>query len=376
MIPQCNPKAGYLAKKTKIDQAIAEMLDSGWYILGKQVSSFEQSFAEYIGVEHAVGVASGTDAIELILRASDIGAGSVVLTVSHTAVATVAAIERAGAQPMFVDVDPKTFTMSPAHLKKTIEAFQSSSTAKSFGKLRAILPVHIYGHPAELDELKEIAEQHDLLMIEDCAQSHGARYQSERTGSFGHASAFSFYPTKNLGALGDGGICVTSDSALAERMRALREYGWTQRYVSTMSGINSRLDEMQAAILRVCLQSLDEDNARRRAVADIYHDMLIGSDVVLPKVQSDVEHVYHQFVIQLNERDAMREKLKEQGVLTGIHYPVPVHQQPAYTRMPSGPGGLPITESLAPRILSLPMFPQMSDDDAQTVARTLLANLP
>jgi dTDP-4-amino-4,6-dideoxygalactose transaminase len=360
-IPQTDPQAGYLAQRTAIDAAIARVLDSGSYILGKEVEAFEAAFANFLGVAHAVGVASGTDAIEIALRACGIGVGDLVFTVSHTAVATVAAIERAGATPVLVDVEPGTYTMAPRELARALETPPS-------GRPAGVLPVHIYGQPTELSALADIARTCGLRLIEDCAQSHGAFYRGAAVGSFGDLGCFSFYPTKNLGALGDGGIVVTNDSALAAVLREIREYGWRERYVSASSGINSRLDPIQAAILGVKLPYLAASNGRRQAIADRYDAGLSGLPLALPARRPQATHVFHQYVIRLAARDPLREALRAAGIGSGVHYPVPVHRQPAYAdRLACGPSGLGITERAAPQILSLPIFPELSDDAVDRV---------
>jgi dTDP-4-amino-4,6-dideoxygalactose transaminase len=354
-IPQTDPRAGYLAQRDAIDAAIARVLDGGVYILGREVEVFETAFADFVGVAHAIGVASGTDAIEIALRACGIGSGDLVFSVSHTAVATIAAIERAGATPVLVDVEPGTYTMAPRELLRVVQSPPA-------GRPAAVLPVHIYGQPAELASLIEIARTFGLPMIEDCAQSHGALYRGRPAGSFGDIACFSFYPTKNLGALGDGGMVVTNDPILAVALREIREYGWRERYVSARGGINSRLDPIQAAILGVKLRSLEADNARRQEVADRYDTGLIGLPLALPARRPQATHVFHQYVIRLAERDALREALQAAGIASGIHYPVPVHQQPAYGgRLACGPSGLGVTERAASQILSLPIYPQIAD---------------
>jgi dTDP-4-amino-4,6-dideoxygalactose transaminase len=325
------------------------------------VEVFEAAFADFVGVAHAIGVASGTDAIEIALRACGIGSGDLVFSVSHTAVATIAAIERAGATPVLVDVEPGTYTMAPREL---LRALQSPLA----GRPAAVLPVHIYGQPAELSALTEIARIHGLRLVEDCAQSHGALYRGRAVGSFGDIACFSFYPTKNLGALGDGGMVVTNDPALAAALREIREYGWRERYVSARAGINSRLDPIQAAILGVKLRSLEADNARRQVVADRYDTGLTGLPLALPARRPQATHVFHQYVIRLAERDALRAALQAAGIGSGIHYPVPVHQQPAYSgRLACGPSGLGVTERAGPQILSLPIYPQISDEAVDRV---------
>jgi dTDP-4-amino-4,6-dideoxygalactose transaminase len=360
-IPQTDPRAGYLAQRIAIDAAIARVLDGGVYVLGREVEVFEAAFADFVGVAHAIGVASGTDAIEIALRACGIGSGDLVFSVSHTAVATIAAIERAGATPVLVDVEPGTYTMAPRELLRVLQSPPA-------GRPAAVLPVHIYGQPAELSALTEIARIHGLRLIEDCAQSHGALYRGRAAGSFGDIACFSFYPTKNLGALGDGGMVVTNDPALAAALREIREYGWRERYVSARAGINSRLDPIQAAILGVKLRSLEADNARRQVVADCYHRGLAGLPLALPARRPQATHVFHQYVIRLAERDALRAALQAAGIGSGIHYPVPVHQQPAYSgRLACGPSGLGVTERAAPQILSLPIYPQISDEAVDRV---------
>ncbi len=300
-----------------IDSTIKRVLDSGWYILGQEVESFEKEFSKYIGVNFAVGVASGTDALEISLRSMDIGRGDVVFTVSHTAVATVSAIERAGAIPYLVDIDPATYTIDVNKLETAIKLCCTSKFVSQGGRPKAIIPVHLYGHPADMTALMAIANRYNLRVIEDCAQAHGAQFMGKKVGSFGSVAAFSFYPTKNLGAFGDGGMVVTDNFEYYGKLRALRQYGWENRYRSSFSGINSRLDELQAGILRVKL-------------------------------------------------------LKSNSIAAGIHYPAPIHLQPAYRdRIPIAADGLEQTESICPRILSLPMYPQMTVDSVNHICETL-----
>jgi dTDP-4-amino-4,6-dideoxygalactose transaminase len=355
VIRQTDPCAGYLAQRAAIDAVITRVLEGGLYVLGREVEAFEAAFANFVGVAHAIGVGNGTDAIELALRACSVGAGDLVFTVSHTAVATVAAIERAGATAVLIDVEPGTYTMAPHELSRALQMAPP-------GRPAAVLPVHIYGQPAELSVLSELARAHGLRLIEDCAQSHGALYHGQPTGSFGDVACFSFYPTKNLGALGDGGMVVTNDPVLASTLREIREYGWRERYVSARIGINSRLDAIQAAVLGVKLGNVAADNARRQAIAERYDAGLAGLPLRLPWRRPGAAHVFHQYVVRLAERDALRERLRVSGIGTGIHYPVPVHRQPAYSgRLSCGPSGLGVTERAAPQILSLPIYPQLSD---------------
>ncbi len=372
-IPQNDPKAAYLARRGDINAAIARVLDGGWYILGMETAAFEAEFAAFVGGRHAIGVGSGTDAIVVALRALGIGAGKTVATVSHTAVATVAAIEMTGARALLIDIDPATYTMDAAALERTL-----ARPPRGIERIDAILPVHLYGQPADLAAIATLARRHAIPLIEDCAQCHGARFEGRPAGSVGDIACFSFYPTKNLGALGDGGMVTTGDDALAAELRAVREYGWRERrYVSERIGINSRLDELQAAILRVKLTSLAADNARRRAIAARYDARLAGLNLTLPSRAPRTEHVFHQYVVRCNRRDELRATLQKAGIGTNIHYPVPIHLQPAYRdRIAIGAAGMAETERAAGEILSLPMYPQLSDSDVDRVAdavRTALA---
>ena len=360
MILCANPGAQYLAYKAEIDAAIARVLDQGRYILGEEVRTFEAEFAAYIGVRHAVGVGSGTDALQLALGACEISASDEVITVSHTAVATVAAIEMAGATPVLVDIEPEFFTIDPAKIEAAITP-----------RTKAIIPVHIYGQPVNLDAILDIASRHKLRVIEDCAQAHGAAFRGTRVGAHGDIACFSFYPTKNLGAIGDGGMVVTDDAALAERARLLREYGWAERYVSHISGRNSRLDELQAAILRVKLRRLDEDNNKRAHIAQLYSEGLADCGLVLPTLRPNATHVFHLYVVRIPERHELQTFLNSRGVNTLIHYPVPVHLQPAYVKVARVPDGLTETEIAAREILSLPMYPELADHEVQHVIESL-----
>jgi dTDP-4-amino-4,6-dideoxygalactose transaminase len=354
-IPQTDPRAGYLEHKAAIDAAVAHVLESGWYILGREVEAFEARFAEFVGVAHGIGCGNGTDALELALRACGIGAGDLVFTVSHTAVATVAAIERAGATAVLIDIEEGGFCMDPTALERALKAPPK-------GRPAAVIPVHLYGEPAALDEIVTLARAHGLRLIEDAAQSHGAAYRGKMIGSIGDFGCFSFYPTKNLGALGDAGGVVTDDAGLAAAAREIREYGWRDRYVSAVSGINTRLDPLQAGILNAKLDRLEQDNARRQAIAARYDAGLAELPLTLPTRRNSATHVFHQYVVRTAKRDRLREHLRQAQIGTGIHYPLPVHLQPAYRgRVPVGPGGHCQSEKAAREILSLPMFPQLSD---------------
>lgn len=363
-IPQSSPLANYLSHKDEIDAALKRTLESGWYILGQEVESFEKEFATYLGAGHAVGVNSGTDALYLALRACEVGPGDEVLTVSHTAGATAAAIEQCGATPVFVDIEPATFTIDVGQLADTIK--------KHRGRLKAVVPVHIYGHPARITEVMDLAARYDLRVVEDCAQAHGATWHNRKVGTFGDIAAFSFYPTKNMGALGDGGAVVTNDDELAKRVRLLRQYGWEQRYISKIAGLNTRLDELQAAILRVKLRHLDEDNRRRIKLAQSYNRELNEHPALtLPQTSSNATHVYHQYVIRAQARDNLRDYLRERGTGTLIHYPVPIHQQPAYAGRLTNHNSLSETETAAREILSLPLFPELREDQLEIVLQQL-----
>lgn len=363
-IPQCNPGANVTRHRVEILTAIERVMDGGNYILGKSCAEFEAAFAAYVGVGQCIGVANGTDALELILRGLGVGHGDLVATVANTAVATVAAIERAGAAPRFADIEPDTFTLCPQSLERLLEREPG---------IRAIIVVHLFGHPAEIDRIMDIASKRGIPVIEDCAQAHGAIYKGRKVGSIGVAGAFSFYPTKNLGALGDGGAVVTSDPVLAERIGILRQYGWKERYVSEIPGVNSRLDELQAAILLTKLPCLDSENAERRRHAASYRTGLCGLlRAELPPEREEVRHVYHQFVIRVHDREKVMALLRDHKIGTAVHYPVPIHLQPAYRDVPLV---VPLenTERLAPLLLSLPMFPELSDAQVQEVVRVVHA---
>lgn len=368
-VPQADPGASYRAQKAEIDAAIARALDSGWYILGKEGAAFEAEFAAWQGAKRAVGVANGTDALALILRGLGIGPGAAVATVSHTAVATVAAIEMVGATPVLIDIAPDTYTMDPAELAAVLAA-----PPPGLPPIRAVIPVHIYGQPAAVAEIIRAADAHGAAVIEDCSQSHGALIGARKCGTLGAAAAFSLYPTKNLGALGDGGVLSTDDEALAERIGALRQYGWRERYVSDMAGVNSRLDEVQAAALRVKLAVLDAANARRQAIAAAYDAALAGGPLTPPARRPGTSHVFHQYVLRCRDRGGIQAALRARGIATNIHYPVPVHLQPAYRgRVALGPAQCAETARAAGEVLSLPMFPELTDAQVGAVCAALRA---
>lgn len=360
-IPFLDLREQHAALAPEINAAVAQVLDRGQYILGPEMAVFEREFAGYLGVAHAIGVASGTDALHLALRACGIGAGDEVITVPNTAVATIAAIELSGATPVLVDVAPHGLNIDLA----LVEAAITSRT-------RAILPVHLYGRSAEMAPLIEIARRHGLRIIEDACQAHGASYHGRRVGGWGDIGCFSFYPTKNLGGVGDGGMVTTNDPALAERLRLLRTYGWAERDRSVLKGMNSRLDELQAAILRVKLRHLDEWTARRRALAARYTEALCGlASVRPPEAAVDGGHVYHLYVVRSPQRDRLRDFLAQRDIGSLVHYPHPIHLQEPYRELGHGPGSFPQAEQAAVEILSLPLHPWLTDDQADEVIAAL-----
>ncbi|MFA5612465.1 MAG: DegT/DnrJ/EryC1/StrS family aminotransferase [Anaerolineaceae bacterium] len=361
-IPLANPKAAFEEHSKQIQSAINRFLNSGNYILGQEVKAFENAFASFIGLNHCVTVNNGTDAIVIALKALGIGEGDEVITVSHTAVATVAAIELCGATPVLVDVDPKSYCLNPDLLETAVSE-----------KTKAILPVHLYGHPADMPSIMMFAKKHGLFVIEDCAQAHGTSINGPMVGTFGDLSCFSFYPTKNLGAMGDGGAVLTNQSALAEKLLLLRQYGWRKRYVSEIQGLNTRMDEIQAAILNIKLPYLLNDNRRRRIIADFYNQNLRGSSYLLPTIAENAVHAWHLYVIQTDNREDLLTFLRENGVGCNVHYPLAIHQQPAYLNRLKGSEHLPVTEELVTRILSLPVYPQLPLDDVKRVCELLLS---
>lgn len=360
MIPVAKPIAQFHSHKADIQKAIDSVLESGNYILGSHVQAFEKEFADFCGARFCITVASGTDALVLALLTAGVGPGDEVITVSHTAVATVAAIEQIGAVPVFADIDAISHCIDP----ETIPPLVSSRT-------KAIIPVHIYGQPANMPAILSIASAHKLMVIEDCAQAHGAEIAGKRVGTFGHAGTFSFYPTKNLGAIGDGGAVVTSLPDFADTCRALREYGWRERYISSLCGINSRLDEIQASILRVKLPFLAADNERRRKIAEAYGQVLAGSNILPPLHLGDTLHAMHLYVVECDRRNDLARHLGDHGISTARHYPLAVHQQPAYSGRIRGAESLPVTEQFYNRLLSLPMFPELTDAEVSRVCTAL-----
>jgi len=358
-IPFCDLRRQYLSLKEEIDQAVARVLNRGWFILGEEVKAFEEEFAAYCGAAYGVGVGSGTEALHLALLACGVKPGDEVITVPNTAVATVAAIELADATPLFVDTDPVAYNMDISQV-----------AAKITPRTRVLLPVHLYGQAADLAPLLYLAKEHGLLVVEDAAQAHGTTYKGRRLPQ-GDVGCFSFYPTKNLGAYGDGGMVVTDEAKIAERVRLLRQYGWEKRYISSIKGLNSRLDELQAAILRVKLKHLDEWNEARRRWAGLYHELLAGSEVVSPQESPYGEHIYHLYVIRSQQRDQLQRFLTEKGIGTLIHYPVPIHLMEAYSDLGYGPGTLPQAEEHCRQVLSLPIYPEITQEEVEMVAKSI-----
>ena len=362
MIPFVDLQTQYRRLKPEIDSAVLQVLDSAQFVLGPAVLSFEKAFATYCHAADAIGVNSGTSALHLALLAAGVGPGDDVITVPFTFVATVAAIEYAGARPVFVDVEPDYWTMDPAKLEAAITP-----------RTKAIMPVHLYGQPADMDPILDFARKHKLTVIEDACQAHGAEYKGRRCGSIGDIGCFSFYPGKNLGAYGEGGAIVTNNREMAERMRLLRSWGEATRYEHSVRGFNYRMDGVQGAILGVKLRYLEEWIEARRKNAREYAVQLRGADVQLPAERAGARHVYHLYVVRLNDRDGCRARLTEAGIQTGVHYPKPVHLQPAYNDLGYSAGSFPVAERAGREVLSLPMFPELTSEQIGVVAGALRA---
>lgn len=358
MIPLVDLKSEYAEISGEIREAMERVLKSGWFILGEEVRRFEEEFSTYIGTKYGIGVNSGSDALYLALQALGIGKGDEVITVSHTFVSTADAIVRNGAKPVFGDIDAATYCIDVTKIEERITK-----------RTRALLPVHLYGHPADMEPIMDIAKRHNLYVIEDACQAHGAEYKGEKAGSIGDVGCFSFYPIKNLGAYGDGGMVVTNNQALATRLRMLRNCGQSQKYYHDFVGVNSRLDEIQAAVLRVKLHHLDEWNERRRKIARLYDELLKDSGIALPLEKEYAKHVYHLYVIRHKNREKLQKRLLESGIQTQIHYPIPVHKQKAYSNL--GPTHLPVTERICNETLSLPLHPWLNTDEVSTIAEVI-----
>lgn len=359
-IPTLDLQGQYRAHKDEIDAAILGVVESGHFVLGPNVKTLESELAAYVGCRHAVGVASGTDALQLALVALGIGPGDEVITTPFTFIATASTISHTGATPVFVDIDPSTFNLNPALVEAAITP-----------RTRAIVPVHLFGQMVEMAPILELARRHGLQVIEDAAQAIGAEENGQRAGSLGDAACFSFYPTKNLGAYGDGGMVMTNDPNLAERIDMLRRQGSKKKYHNEVLGFNSRLDEIQAAVLRVKLRYLDEWAAGRQRVARRYGELLPGLPVQTPYERPGTRHVYHQYTIRAPRRDELQANLKEQGIGTMLYYPVPLHRLPLYAELGYNEGSLPESERAASEVISLPMYPEMTDEQVQEIASAI-----
>jgi len=359
IMPMIDLKGQYENLKSEIDPALLQALSESHFILGPNVLSFEQEAADYLGAKHTLGCASGTDALHLALLAAGIGPGDEVITTAFTFIATAEAIRYVGASPVFVDIQAGTLNIDPQKVKAAVT-----------DKTRAILPVHLFGQAADMDELQAIAEQNDLLIIEDCAQSFGSRYRGRMTGTIGKAGAFSFYPSKNLGCYGDAGLISTNDDEIARQIRIYRNHGSSQQYQHDVIGYNSRLDELQAVILRIKLKHIDEFNQNRLRVAQTYNRLLADTELELPTIADDRDHVFHQYTLLTDNRDQLRESLLSQQIACAIYYPIPLHRQKAFADTDTM--ALPVTDAISQRCLSLPIFPEMTDQQVQTVCKAIL----
>jgi len=359
-IPLVDLKAQYTSMRSEIDAAMQRVVNSTTFILGREVDAFEQAFARYVGARGAVGVGSGTAALHLALLACGVGPGDEVITSAHTFIAGAEAISHSGARPVFVDIDPRTYTIDPEQVAKAITP-----------RTKAILPVHLYGQPAEMGPLLEIARRHEVWLIEDAAQAHGAEYLGQRCGSIGHLACFSFYPGKNLGAYGDAGAVTGNDRLLLDKVRMLRDHGRTDKYEHGEIGYGERLDALQAAILAAKLSRLDAWTEERRAHANLYNQLLAECGVTIPYESPSVRHVYHLYVIRVRHRDMLLPHLRRRGISAGIHYPIPLHRQPAYLKRGYNDVSLPNTEAAANEVVSLPMYPELSHEQIAYVAQAV-----
>ncbi len=357
-VPFFDSKQHYRLIKDEVDAHVQRVMDSCRFVLGKNVKCFEREFASFCGTEYAVGVANGTDALRLALLACGVGKGNEVITVPNTFIATTEAISQNGAKIVFVDIDPQIYNIDVSQIEEKINR-----------RTKAILPVHLFGQPADIDPVMMIAKKYNLKGIEDACQAHGAEYKGKKTGSIGDAGCFSFYPSKNLAAFGDGGMVVTDGNKIAQKIKMLRDHGQIKKYEHSVEGYNSRLDEIQAAILRVKLKSLDEQNKLRRKNAWIYNELLKDVDEVITPIETEyARHVYHLYVIRTGKRDELQEYLKSKGISTGLHYPIPLHLQKAYKYLQYREGDFPVAEKCAKQILSLPMFPELTREQIEKIA--------
>jgi len=360
MVPFLDLKRQYKNHRKEIEGAIQSVFDSAWFILGENVKNFETEFAQYLGAKYGVGVGSGTEAIHLALLTCGVKFGDEVITVPNTAIPTVSAITFANATPKFVDIDPITYTINPDKIESAITS-----------RTKVILPVHLYGQAADMDPILEIAKKYDLKVVEDACQAHGAEYRGKKVGTIGDMGCFSFYPSKNLGAYGDGGFVSTNNEQIAQTVRYLRNYGQTNRYIHVIKGFNSRLDELQAAILRIKLKKLDNWNNQRRELANYYNELMKDWDIPLPKEIENSEHVYHLYVVRSRKREQLQEYLESRGVQTIIHYPIPIHLQKSYADLGIINGTLPEAERAAQEVLSLPLYPEITKEEMNEVARSV-----
>ena len=363
LIPLVDLQAQFRIIKPEIMGAIEGVLESMQLFLGPQSQEFEREFSQFCGCSHGVGLSTGTDALALALRACDIGPGDEIITVANTFIATVEAIALVGARPVFVDIDPETYTMDWRQLDQVLTS-----------RTRAIIPVHLYGHPVDMQPVLDFAQSHGLRVIEDASQAHGATYKGQRVGSMGDIGCFSLYFSKNLGAYGEAGICVTNDAKLAESLRKLRDHGSLIRYQHEVLGVNARMDEIQAAVLRVKLGYLEGWNAARQAHARFYTEQLQGVVEAVPVIQPWATHVYYMYVVQVRERSYFRNALQQEGIATGIHYPTPIHLQPACAGYGYARGLLPVTEDVTERIVSLPLYAELTDEQLQAVVNAVKKN--
>ena len=361
MIPFGDLKRNYFENRKEIDAAIKEVFESGWFVLGKQVELFEKEFAEYCNCKFAVGVGSGTEAIHLALLSYGIGIEDEVITVPNTAIPTISAISISNAKPVFVDIDAETYTIDTRKIEKVISK-----------KTKAIIPVHLYGQTADMEPIIEISKKYNIPIIEDACQAHGALYKEGKAGSIGDAGCFSFYPSKNLGAYGDGGIITTNNEEIYEKLILLRNYGQKNRYEHTYKGINSRLDELQAAILRVKLKKLEQWNQRRRYIANLYKNLIKSEKFIHPLESEFNYHVYHLYIIRFKNRDSLRKYLDSKGIKTQIHYPIPCHLQESYYELGYVEGDFPVTENISKEILSLPIYPELKDDEVDYISDMIM----
>jgi len=359
MIPSIDLKREYSSISEELNQNIQNILQSGFYVLGDEVKRFEDDFSDFMGTKHAIGVNSGSDALFMAINSLGIGEGDEVITVSHTFISTADAISRNGAKPVFIDINPETYCMDVSKIEEKITE-----------KTKAILVVHLYGHPADMGSISKLTKKYGLYLVEDACQAHGAEYKGKKVGSIGDIGCFSFYPTKNLGAYGDGGMIITDDLELSQKLTMSRNYGEMEKYHHDFVGVNSRLDEIQASILRVKLKNLENWNNRRREIAELYNELLWNLDIILPSQKDGCKHVYHQYVIRSKNRDYLKKELLNKGIQTQIHYPIPIHKQNAYLKT-SRDINLPVTAKICKEILSLPMYPGLEDNEIIYIAEMI-----